>query len=498
MFNIIIILLVILAFILRILFIFQGSVSFHYDMARDAFMALQIWNGDLKILGPPTSTPGLYHGVLYYYLLAPLYGLSKGDPQVVAAVLSLLNSLAIVPLGLLAKDIFKHIRWVFLAAFLFVISFEATQYAGWISNPSPAILTLAWFFYFLRIWQKGKKWGLYGAIAMAALSTQFQFFLIYLFILILIFGFMFNKSKFTLSNLPQVLLPALVTILGLSSFLLSAVKFNSFNQIMGGFLNISTNTQIDYRPQFAEVFFSYINRVAELFTYNFSPVNVFIGGLFAIATIFAIRKNGFLLFYLFSNLPIFIFGGHTNTYANIGLVIPAILGITIVLKNVFTYTKLGFFFILLLIISSNLYAIAKYNPEGQIILVIPNDMNLKNELKLIDQTYKQAKGQPFSVSTLTLPLWTNTTWAYLYSWYGKEKYGYVPSFYGHDQVGLLGVDSLPKIDKPLPKTFYIIEPANGIPSSFYNQEVDTENSKTNMLKELSYGSIKLQVRDPKK
>ena len=54
-----IIALVILAFIIRILFIFQGVVSFHYDMARNAFVAEQIWkDNDLKILGPLVFSGG--------------------------------------------------------------------------------------------------------------------------------------------------------------------------------------------------------------------------------------------------------------------------------------------------------------------------------------------------------------------------------------------------------------------------------------------------------
>src|SRR3972149_3856237 len=98
--------LVILAFALRIIFIFQGGISFHYDMARDAYEAQQIWKDhNFKLLGPPTSTPGLYHGVLYYYLIAPFYMMGNGDPRVVAVFFSLLNSLVLIPLMLLAKDL---------------------------------------------------------------------------------------------------------------------------------------------------------------------------------------------------------------------------------------------------------------------------------------------------------------------------------------------------------------------------------------------------------
>lgn len=100
-----IVLLVILAFILRIIFVFQGGVSFHYDMSRDAFEAMQIWKyHQLKILGPPTSTPGLYHGVFYYYLIALFYAIGNGDPRVAAVFLSLLSSLTVIPIILLTND----------------------------------------------------------------------------------------------------------------------------------------------------------------------------------------------------------------------------------------------------------------------------------------------------------------------------------------------------------------------------------------------------------
>lgn len=485
---------IVLAFVLRALFIYQGGVSFHYDMARDAFEAEQIWKSHhLKILGPPTSTPGLYHGVLYYYLIAPFYGLGNGDPKAVAVFLSLINSLTVIPIFLLAKDLFRSNKLALLAGFLFAVSFEATQYAPWISNPTPAVLAVALFFLFLRLWQKGKNYGLYLSVLSAAFSTQFQFFLIYLFVLIPIFGIIFKIKV----HIKQAGLSCLIAALGLANFFLAAIKFKTLGNILLGFLNIGTSQQIEFRPQFSEALLNYINRFTELFTSNFFPTSVLLGGILAIVVVYFIRRSHLLLFYLFSNLPIFLFGGHTNTYANVGLLVPAILSVIVLLKSIWKFNKalaLAFIFVSLI---SNLYAIFKYNPDGQIILVIPNDMNLKNELKLIDQTYKEASGSAFSINTLTLPLWTNTTWAYLYSWYGKNKYGYVPSFYGHDQVGLLGVGVLPQLNKPLDKTFLIVEPADGIPPRFYQEELDTENSKSRLTKEILYGSIKLQVRVPK-
>lgn len=460
-------------------------------MARDAFTALQIWNDqDLKIQGPPTSTPGLYHGVFYYYLLAPLYGLGKGDPRIVAFFLSFLNSLTLIPVMLLTKDLFKSSKLTILAGFLFAISFEAIQYGSWISNPSPAILTVSLFFYFLRLWQKGKSIGLYLATIFAAVSAQFQFFLIYLILLIPVFAFIF-KIKVTLKQSVNCL--ALI-FLGLSIFLISAFKFKTIEMIASGFLSIAASTQIDFRPTFSASLLNYLDRYSEIFIYNFFPTNVFLGGLLAILVLLFLRKEKLILFILFSNFPVFLFGGHSNTYVNVGLFSGAILAVVNLIRFTVKWNKLFTVVLITLIFSSNLYAIYKNAPLGQIILVIPNDMVLKNQMKLIDFTYEKAAGQQFSINTLTLPLWINTTWVYLYSWYGQKKYGYVPKFYGHDQIGLLGDKVLEQIDKPLSKTFFIIEPHIGIPDNIYQLEIGSEDSKSEVISEEKFGDLIVQER----
>jgi len=85
----------IFAFVLRVLYLPKNSLTFGYDQARDAYVSQQIIGGDLKILGPPASTPGLYHGVFYYYLLAPAYLLGHGSPVVAAYWIAFLNSLTV-------------------------------------------------------------------------------------------------------------------------------------------------------------------------------------------------------------------------------------------------------------------------------------------------------------------------------------------------------------------------------------------------------------------
>lgn len=504
---IVVLIIITLAFLLRVAFIPQGAISFHYDMARDAFEARQIWKmGDLKIIGPPTTTPGLYSGALYYYLIAIPYGLSAGDPRFAAIFLSFLNSFAILPIFLLSKDIFKSTAWAMLASIFYAVSFEAIQYGPWLSNPSPAILTVTMFFYSLRLWQIGNKWGLALSILFASISAQFELFLIFLLVVVLIFKFTFNLRV----NIKQFLLSITIASLTLSTFFVAAIKFNTFGQMITGFFTIFQNTEFNFRIKFTDLFLNYLNRYSDLFINNFLPTNVFIGGVLGLAVLlilvfktFTGGKEGtnrnpykFILFCLLCNLLIFMFGGQNATYTTVGMLIPAILGMLVLLQSIFKVNKIFGIILIVAMIISNLYITSKIAPLGQVALVIPKDMSLNNQLKLIDTTYQLAKGQPFSINSLTLPLWTNTTWAYLYHWYGQSKYGYLPKFYGRDQVGLVGSDVLVRTEKPLSKSFFIMEPGDGIPTRYYNQEISSENTRTKLESEVKYGSIILQVRKP--
>lgn len=487
--------LVVLSFILRSLFINQGAVSFHYDMSRDAFTVQQLLKGDIKLQGPPTSTANFYHGPLYYYLIAPAYKIGNGDPRVVAFFLSFWNSITIIPIILLCLGVYKNLKLALLGGLLFAISFEATQYGPWLSNPAPSIFTTAMFFFSLWIWKNGNLWGLPLAIFWATLSTQFQFFLIYLLFLIPIFEILFKASV----NLKYLVISYIVGLLGLGSFIISAIKFGSLNSMVKTLIGPSEINQLRFHTSFSDIFLGFVNKFTDVFIYNFFPSNVFVGGLIALMTIYFTFKNKFVLFCLLSSLILFPFFDPKNaTFVNLyGMVTPAILAILELTKRIWLWNKRIAVLFVILIVISNVYTTLKISPFGQQALVIPKDMFLSQQLQLINKTYQLANGEQFSINSLTLPLWTNTTWAYLYSWYGQKEYGYVPYFYGHDQVGLLGAGSLPKTEKPFDKTFFIIEPHVGIPEDRYQWEIGSEDSKTELIKQYEFGELKLQYRKPK-
>lgn len=484
------IILFVISLVLRLLPIFQNAVSFHYDMARDAFVAQKIIQGDFKIMGPPSSTPGLSHGVLYYYLLALLYFIGNGNPLFVSAVLSVLSCLSIFPIYFLAQEFFKDKKMGILAGILFATSFEATQYASWLSNPSLALPCLAFYFYGLWLWKNGKPSGFLLAIGSAVLAAQFQLFLSTLFIDTLLFWIIF-KTKI---NKKSLMLAILIVLIGLSSYFIAFGKFGTYTQIWSIISQRIPTSQFSFRIQFTDVILNYINRFADIYINNFFPSNVLLGGILGIICLAASRSSSFVLFSLFISLPIFIFGGHNSNYVNLGMVFPGILSVLIVFNTVLKKNKTLAALLLLAIFGSNLYTIIKLSPRGQLAMVIPKDMVLNKQFSLIDKTYELAAGRPFSINTLTLPLWVNTTWSYLYSWYGKSRYGYIPSFYGHDQVGSEGDGALPEDNTPKNPAFFIIEPQDGIPQNLVTSELSSENSKTKIVNQYNYGALVLQER----
>jgi 4-amino-4-deoxy-L-arabinose transferase-like glycosyltransferase len=114
------VLLIVFAFgyFLRVVFLSRGALTFGYDQARDAMVTQQILAGDFKILGPPASTPGLYHGVFYYYFLVPAYFVSH-NPLAAAYWTAVFNAATAFVVYYLTFLMVRKRGAALLAAFLF-------------------------------------------------------------------------------------------------------------------------------------------------------------------------------------------------------------------------------------------------------------------------------------------------------------------------------------------------------------------------------------------
>ena len=218
--------------------------TFGYDQARDGFMALEIFGKDpIKLIGPSTDIRGLFHGSLYWYIIAPAYTLFHANPLPVKLYHTILH-LGMIPLSyFIALHLTKKRNYAFVTAILMTFSIEAVQYSRWMSNPSFALFSVSLFFYGLWNVIQKRTWGLGLMILMWAVSVQLQLFLIYLFPFIAYaFVLIFRRGK-----IKDIFLPVnLVMIAGAGllflPFVASEVKFNfqGSRSLLGYFTKIST------------------------------------------------------------------------------------------------------------------------------------------------------------------------------------------------------------------------------------------------------------------
>ena len=97
------------------------------------------------------------------------------------------------------------------------------------------------------------------------------------------------------------------------------------------------------------------------------------------------------------------------------------------------------FLLVVLIAISNINLIKEQNYKGVIgDIQVQEGMLLGREKQALDYIYNESEGKPIVVSASTMPLRINTTWAYLFNWYGNSKYGRVPYWAGPTAQGYPG------------------------------------------------------------
>lgn len=496
----------ILAFILRVMFLQSNALTFGYDQARDALVAKQILSGDLKIQGPPSSQPGLYHGVLYYYLLAPAYLIGNGSPIVTAYYLAFLNALAVVIVFYIAKLATGNVKLSLLSSFLFAISFESTQYATWLSNPTIAVWTVPLMYLGLWIWinqgnqMKNNLGPILAGIGLG-LSIQAEIFLVY-HIVPLIIWLIISKNNITKKSL--IIFAGTLTLV-VSSLILCEFKFGFNSLTAAKSLANSSSGNLAYAKSIGDYLVLYLNQIGRIFAFNTYPGNIGYGGISVIVLgiyslikythSFAVEKNqypAFLAIWIFSHLSVVTVGGTSTPFLMVGIgpAVSLILGYYI--YKLFNKQTIIALLLILIIVYGNLSYIYSQNKFGSTLFSIQKDMLLSKQIAVIDYTYKEASGKPFSINSLTSPLWINIVWTYLYKWYGEKTYGYAPLWHGKDQIGQL--DSLERIEDPIETSFLILEPMAGIPARYLEETIGEENVDTVITEQKSFGEITVQKR----
>ena len=340
---------------------------------------------------------------------------------------------------------------------------------------------------------KATEWQVVPPILTAlglGLSVQAE---IFFFIMLFQFlsGYGFPRKNITKK---QILVFVLSLLIAVGTMILNEFKFG-FRGIEGMKPWLWAERQIlPMQNQLEIILFSILIKSAESLPLIHIPEISDGEGAVIILGIYSLVKRdkigAFLTTWLFAHIWVVTVGGVSTPFLMVGIGPAVSLTIAYFLSKFKSWVPIVL--ILFVLVFGNLSMSFKENSRGSTLFAIQKDMLLSKQIAAIDYTYKEAEGKEFSINTLTSPLWINIVWSYLYKWYGLPKYGYLPSFHGHDQIGQ--IDALNQSVKPKQISFLIIEPMGGIPMEYLGLTIGEEDSKTNLIDEKYFGELRVQKR----
>jgi len=474
------------------------NVIFSYDHARDAQRIWDIlYKGDLKLVGAETDLPGVFHGALFYYVLAPFYFLGQFNPNWVAQFLIIVNALCVFPLYWITRILFKKPVIAFLASALWTVSFEQANFSRFIAVSGFVVPSTLLFFLGLAliIIKKNTKGYLLVAIGLG-LSIQANFYLVYLCGVLLCFLTAFHP-KLSIRHISTALLIFLVIV---SSFFIAELKWSFMAS--RGLLQYAQH-QSDVMPIITSIG-KYLHRISESVYYSFFSFNMFIGflvlvGLSVVNWSKAQERKSltFLYLWFFSTLPLFAFETMVvNTLAINASIIGAItIIIALGIYHVFRIRSYIAIILVIAIITSNIKLFVKEDFKNYSLMSI-TPLFWSDIRAVVDYTYKESKGEAFSICSLSNPLFVNTLWSFSYSTYGKNTYHYLPTWSGQFQD--INASNLPYEKDKTPLRYIILEPPTALPEGSREIVIYLEDHVTNLIGEKNIGHFTIQKRVLKK
>lgn len=485
----------IIAFLLAIV-PFSEQLFFYYDQARDAYEAYNIWHfHDIKILGPGTDIAFLHHGVLWYYLLAILYSIFQQAVLPVAIIFLLAFFITLPVIWILAKDLFDNKKVAAIALILYAFSPLFQLSTRWLSNPTLSLLCMP--FLLLVLWryitkQTTHKVLLLGILYGVVIQSQLAFVILLLFLPVY---FLVFRLKVRFSHV-VLFLVGLAT--ATSTIILGEVKYH-FQGVISLIHFISSPHST--HKSLLLLIQSMIAKINELLTVSIFSLPVLLPLLIIlILFVFVYKKSQadrkaliFILIWLTNLLLFCLFD--TGISRSLFVFYPSLVMIIILSSYLLEKAVPQKYLLVPLtlgIIISQVWLDVTWIKNTVNPLTVQRGITLSNEEKVLEYTYESSSKKPFTINTVTEPLFINTTWAYLYNFYGKKKYGYTPYWNGKDQTGNLG--KLPLSTSSTEFRYLIIEPTTGIPDFFVKTALDEENAKSKVIEEKHIGNFVVQKR----
>jgi 4-amino-4-deoxy-L-arabinose transferase-like glycosyltransferase len=432
--NVVLFILSCIAFVLRFYLIPQ-NLFFGPEQGRDFQVVKEIIVGHkVTLIGSKTDISGVFHGPIYYYLSTIPFLLSHGNPVVVLGFFILINSLTTILVYILGKELMSK-RVGIIAAILYVFSFGVIIYSRWLSNPPLSIPFACLYFLSLHSFIKGKKSGLIFAALFLALLGQSEF-LNYLFygsmtlLYVIVFKKLFKKTGklYLLSSFLLVVFLSSINYLLFDlrhEFLISKSILNLMSGSSGYYVPFGKSLALNFSV-FSNSFSSFLTPGVP----NLSIILIVVMSGFLIKLIRTRNAAAYMLAtWIFVPLLVLsILRRDVMEQFYVSIAAGVIILAAIIVENVLKKNKLVGVLLLVLLVAINMYSWYQAVPNNQNIFFQSTQLDLKyiDELKVIDEIYKNANKKTFSFQSYTIPYWSQQGWEYLFWYYGGQKYGYQP------------------------------------------------------------------------
>ena len=426
---------------LRAVEVISGNYVFGFDQGWNYLLTREIVvEGKLRLIGAATTGfGGLFHGPGYYYLLAIPYILFRGDPYGGMILIFAAGAISLVLAYVFGAYLFGFIGGT-LFLFLFAVSqpFIAQSRLLWSPNPATPLLLLS-LYLFVRAIREEKSHLVPWSLFCAALLYHFHLALSVPLVITILVGIFLWVRKDRRSILRK---SAVALVAGYLPAILFELRhgFPTLDNLLRlGQIQSANDHIYSLSAHFLEYWSNFVS------SFRFYPVfpTAWMQAPFLLIGVLVLLANrrrlaagtrrilSFFLLLIGITWGIFLF--LNNTVWDYYLVPVQIAYLTLsvyavreafsrrdrihtAVRAVFCMYLLGFAY------SGGLELIRSYTDE---VRDYGGTAKIQGLTEAVDFLYADSAGQPFNVIAFTPPVYTYR-YDYMFLWYGKNRYGYVP------------------------------------------------------------------------
>ncbi len=419
---------------------FNRNPIFGFDQGREWMAARDIvQNHKMTLIGTELGAGvaginGIFHGPVYYYMLAVPYFLFKGDPAGSSWFMLFFGLAAILTGYFFGKKVFNFYFGVIMALFIAVSPMLIPQ-SRFLWSPHMVSLFILLLFYLVYRLQESKPLIIFLTGFFSAFLYNFEFAItIPLILSVTAYSIYLFRLKFK-----TYIYLALGIIVAFSPMILFEIRHN-FIALSGFYsyiFNHEVKTAVSGTNYFLDHLNSFLSNFAETFPLSVTLPSFILLPLLLLSSVYVWvketnkKRKDFLLFLV--SLPFvtfFVLSFLRNTVWSYYLTHLNIAYIVLFTYLLFFFynNKFSKIFIGLCILSSVMLVAGIYDGVNSSFYNYKDyggSAKLKGKTEALDYMYKDSAGKKFGLLVFSPPVYTYP-YDYLAQWYGEKKYGYIP------------------------------------------------------------------------